>query len=180
MPIFTNSVFPAAGEAGDGGGIIQVRNFHRSGPLSYSSVNDTTYNCLLYSEITPSDSSNKILIMGSIDGIANRGGGGEAEAWLGTNTTATNGTTITANDQGVGAWTNLAPVTGLMGWSRESQHIGSTTFHIMHSPGSTSLQRYCLITNRRSGIYVNNEFNTSPDAGGSDQGTSIILMEISS
>lgn len=180
MAIFTDGLFPSGGEAGDGGGIIQVRNFHRSGPLSYNSVNDTTYNCLLYSEITPRNTSNKILIMGSIDGVANRGGGGEAEAWIGYNATAPNGTTITASDQSVGGWTNLAPVTGLMAWSRENQTIGSYNFHIMHSPATTSICRYSLITNRRTSIYVNNEFNTSPDAGGSDQGTSIILMEISS
>ena len=63
MSIFTNGLFPSGGEAGDGGGIIQVRNFHRSGPLSFSQGSSSSYNCLLYSEITPRDSSNKILIM---------------------------------------------------------------------------------------------------------------------
>ena len=36
MTIFTNKIFPSGGEAGDGGGIVQVRTFHRSGPLSFS------------------------------------------------------------------------------------------------------------------------------------------------
>ena len=180
MTIFTNKIFPSAGEAGDGGGIVQVRNFHRSGPLNYSTAGDQTYNCLLYSEITPRDSSNKILIMGSIDGVAHRSSSGEWEAWVGYNATAPNGTTITGNDQAVGGWTNLAPVTGLGAWNNASQTIGSYNFHVMHSPGSTSLQRYELINNTRSGVFINNEWNTNPDAGGSDQGTSIILMEISS
>lgn len=180
MTIFTNKIFPAGGEAGDGGGIVQVRNFHRSGPLSFSQGSSSSYNCLLYSEITPRDSSNKILIMGSIDGVAYRSGSGEWEAWLGYNALASNGTTITANDQGVGSWTNLCPVTGLGAWNNASQTIGSYNFHVLHSPGSTSLQRYELINNTRSGVFINNEWNTNPDAGGSDQGTSIILMEISS
>ena len=179
MAIFTNGVFPAGGEAGDGGGIVQVRNFHRSGPLSYSGINSSTYNCLLYSEITPSDNTNKILIFASIDGVANRGGS-EWEAWIGYNANATNGSTITASDQGVGGWTNLAPITGLGSWGSGDQTIGSYNAHILHAPATTSLCRYEIITNRRSSIYVNNEWNTSPDAGGSDQGTSLILMEISS
>ena len=68
--------------------------------------------------------------MGSIDGVAYRSGSGEWEAWLGYNATAPNGTTITANDQGVGAWTNLAPVTGLGAWNNASQTIGSYNFHV--------------------------------------------------
>ena len=81
-------------------------------------------------------------------GVAYRSGSGEWEAWLGYNSaTAPNGTTITANDQGVGGWTNLAPVTGLGAWNNASQTIGSYNFHVMHSPGSTSLQRYELINN---------------------------------
>ena len=180
MTVFTNKIFPAGGEAGDGGGIVQVRNFHRSGPLSYSGVNSSTYNCLLYAEITPRDNSNKILIFGSIDGVAYRANSGEWEAWLAYNATAPNGTTITANDQSVGGWTNLCPMTGLGAWSNASQTIGSYNAHFMHNPGSTSLQRYEIITNRRTSVYVNDEWNTNPDAGGTDQGTSLILMEISS
>ena len=180
MAIFTNGIFPAGGEAGDGGGIIQVRNFHRSGPLSYSNNNSSnTYNTLLYSEITPRNNSNKILIFASIDGVANRGNS-EWEAWIGYNATAPNGTTITASDQSVGGWTNLAPITGLGAWGSNDQTIGTYSAHILHAPATTSVCRYEIITNRRSAIFVNNEWNTSPDAGGSDQGTSLILMEVAS
>tara|TARA_B100001248_G_scaffold159012_1_gene119916 strand:+ start:174 stop:728 length:555 start_codon:yes stop_codon:yes gene_type:complete len=184
MAIFTNNVFPSGGETGHGGGIIQVKNFSRSGPLYYYKINEGVYLSVLISDITPSSSNNKILILASLDGTAHRGGSGnsaagEFEGWLGYNATY-NGSVVTSNEAGVTAFTNLAPITGLGAWSNSSQVVGSKNAHILHSPGTTSICRYCLIVNRRSAVYVNNEWNTNPDAGGSDQGTTITLMEISS
>tara|TARA_R100000278_G_scaffold102095_1_gene78624 strand:+ start:1032 stop:1553 length:522 start_codon:yes stop_codon:yes gene_type:complete len=173
MGVFTNTLYPAGGEAGDGGGIVQVRTFSRSGPLSYSAVNQSTYNCLLYGEITPRTATNKILIFASINGVANRGGG-EWESWLGYNTTAPNGTTVTGSDQAVGNWTTINMMTGLGSWGRNDQTIGTDTGNAIHSPNTTNAARYAIITNRKSSIYVNNEWSTN------DQGTSLILMEISS
>ena len=180
MAIFTNGVFPAGGEAGDGGGIIQVAQGSRSGPVYYYQIGTGTYICACYADITPRDSNNKILINASLDGVANPGSSGEWEAWLGYNTTAPNGTTVTGVDQGVGGWTNIGVVTGLGGWNTTNQSIGTYNAHVLHSPATTNICRYCIIVNRRSGVYFNNEFNTGPDAGGSDQGTTITLMEISS
>ena len=185
MAIYTGQIFPAGGEAGHGGGIVQVKHFSRSGPLYYYKINDGVYLCVLYSDITPTRADSKILIFASLDGAAHRGGSGnsqagEFEGWVGYNTTAPNGTTVTGNEQGVGSFTNLAPITGLGAWNNTNQVVGSKNAHILHSPGTTNICRYCIIVNRRSAVYVNNEWNTSPDAGGSDQGTTITLMEITS
>lgn len=184
MALFGNGVFPAGGEAGDGGGIIQVRNFSRIGPLYYYKINSGVYLSVLYADITPSKSTNKILIFASLDGAAHRGGSGnsqagEFEGWVGYNATYS-GNPVTGNEQGVSAFTNLAPITGLGAWNNANQVVGSKNAHILHSPGTTSLCRYTIIVNRRSAVYVNNEWNTGPDVGGSDQGTTITLMEISS
>ena len=174
MGIFTNSLYPAGGETGSGGGIIQVRSFSRSGPLQYNGINASTYNCLLYGEITPQTATNKILIFASINGVANRGGN-EWEAWLGYNATAPNGTTITGSDQGVGNWSGtLGMMTGLGSWGRNDQTIGTFTSNEIHSPATTNTCRYAIITNRKSTIYINNEWSSG------NKGTSLILMEVSS
>ena len=184
MAIFTNNVFPSGGETGHGGGIIQVKNFSRSGPLYYYKINEGVYLSVLVSDITPSSSNNKILILASLDGAAHRGGSGnsaagEFEGWVGYNATY-NGSAVTSNESGVTAWTNLAPITGLGAWSNTNQVVGSKNAHILHSPGTTNICRYTLIVNRRQAVYINNEWNTNPDAGTPDQGTTITLMEISS
>lgn len=181
MTIFTNSVFPADGESGDGGGVIQVTHGSRSGPVYYYRIGSTTYICACYADITPRKNTNKILIQAHLNGLAHRGGNsGEFEGWVGYNATAPNGTTVTAFDQAVGGWTNLAPITGLGTWNTSSLNYGSETSICLHSPNTTNICRYIIILNRRSDIYFNNEWNTNPDAGGSDQGTTITLMEVSS
>ncbi len=179
MAIYTNGVFPAGGLAGDGGGIIQVAHGSRSGPVSYSSSNKTTYQCACYAEITPRDSTNKILIFASLDGVAHRSNSGEFEGWLTYNANAPNGTTITGADQAVGGWTNIGVITGLGAWHNSSQSIGSFSCCQLHSPNTTNVCRYQIVLNRRSAVYFNNEFNTDPDAGGSDLGTTIMLLEVS-
>lgn len=178
MAIYTNGVFPAGGLAGDGGGIIQVAQGSRSGAVYYYGISSGTYICACYADMTPRDSNNKILINASLDGVANRGGT-EWEAWLGYNATAANGTTITGADQAVGGWTNIGVLTGLGSWGSNDQTIGTYNAHVLHSPATTNVCRYSIILNRRSHAYFNNEWNTSPDAGGSDQGTTITLMEVS-
>jgi len=184
MAIFTNGVFPSGGEAGDGGGIIQVAHGSNSGAQYYYKINDGVKISVCYADITPRNSSNKILIFASLDGVANRGGSGNAqsgefESWLGYNATY-NGSTVTSSGSGVTAWTNIGNITGLGAWYNTNQSVGSYTCCSLHSPNTTNICRYTIIANRRSAVYFNNEFNTNPDAGGSDQGTTILLMEVSS
>ena len=64
MTIFTNQIFPASGEAGTGGGIIQVKYMVKTSPTSY---NGSSFGDLggLSVSITPRNGTNKILIMSS-------------------------------------------------------------------------------------------------------------------
>tara|TARA_R100000278_G_scaffold1973_2_gene3865 strand:- start:141 stop:608 length:468 start_codon:yes stop_codon:yes gene_type:complete len=76
MGIFSNSLFPSAGEAGHGGGIIQVKINHKTAKFATQSTSYTDvtgFDC----SITPKSSSNKILVLTSAgfgaggDGIEN-------------------------------------------------------------------------------------------------------------
>ena len=64
MAIFANQIFPASGEQGTGGGIIQVKYMLKTSPSSY---NGSSFGEIggLDVTITPQNSSNKILIMSS-------------------------------------------------------------------------------------------------------------------
>ena len=75
---------------------------------------------------------------------------------------------------GAGKTTTINMMTGLGSWGRNDQTIGTDTGNAIHSPNTTNAARYAIITNRKSSIYVNNAWSTN------DQGTSLILMEVSS
>jgi len=64
MAIFTNGLFPAAGEQGTGGGIIQVKYTLKTSPSSYNGSSFGEIGGLDVS-ITPQNSGNKILVMSS-------------------------------------------------------------------------------------------------------------------
>ena len=64
MTIFTNQIFPASGEAGTGGGIIQVKYMVKTSPTSYNGSSFGDIGGLSVS-ITPRNGTNKILIMSS-------------------------------------------------------------------------------------------------------------------
>ena len=64
MGLFSNALFPSTGEAGDGGGIIQVKIEQKTGKFA---TNSTSYTDVsgFYCSITPKSSSNKILVITS-------------------------------------------------------------------------------------------------------------------
>ena len=64
MAIFTNGIFPAAGEQGHGGGIIQVKQTIVTQRVSYNGSSFAEIGQLDIG-ITPQSSSNKILVMSS-------------------------------------------------------------------------------------------------------------------
>ena len=171
MALRTDKIYPLSGEAGNGGGIIQVKFAHREGAFSFSSNSSTTYKTVLTCSITPQSSSNKIFIHASGDGVANRGGG-EWEAWLGLNANAT------ANNADPTSWTTLAMMTGLgswMGGSSEQYSIGTYGVNYLHHPNTTSNTNYSIICNRKTAVYWNNEFT-----GSNPRGTTITLWEVAS
>ena len=172
MAIYTDQIFPAGGEAGDGGGVIQVISSTRTGDVSYSASSASVYKNLLVTSITPRRSDSKILVMGSADGIAHRNSTnytGEWEGYLAYNPNNT------STDGAPTSWvTTLGMITGLGGWGGGGQMgKGSHAYSYLHSPGTTSVCYYSLSINRRTTSWFNNEY-------GGSRGTSIILMEISS
>ena len=172
MAIYTGQIFPAGGEAGHGGGIIQVKSAYRSGAISYSQSSASVYQNLLVIDITPTRSDSKILVMGSADGVAHRSNGNHSGEWEGYLAYNPNNT---SNDGAPTAWTTtLGMITGLGGWGAFGQAtVGSIGFNFLHSPATTSNCVYSLSINRRTQSWFNEEY-------GGANGCSIILMEISS
>ena len=172
MAIFAGQYFPAGGEVGFGGGILQVKSAFRTGQVSYSQSSASVYKNLLVVDITPTRSDSKILVMGSADGVAHRNTDnytGEWEGYLAYNPNNT------SNDGAPTGWTTtLGMITGLGAWGGFSQAtIGSIGFNFIHQPATTNQIYYSITVNRRKQSWFNNEY-------GGSKGTSIILMEISS
>ena len=172
MAVYSSRYFPSGGEAGFGGGILQIKTGFRTGAVEYSQSSASVYKNLLVVDITPTRSDSKILVMGSADGVAHRNAtnySGEWEGYLAYNPNNTN------NDGAPTAWTTtLGMITGLGGWGGGGQMGKSSMgFNFLHQPSTTNACYYSLSINRRTTSYFNNEY-------GSSKGTSIILMEISS
>lgn len=172
MAVYASQYFPSGGEAGLGGGIIQIKSGTRSGDISYSGSSASVYKNLLVVNITPTRADSKILVMGSADGVAHRNSSnytGEWEGYLAYNPN------VTTNDGAPTQWaTTLGMITGLGGWGGGAEMgKGSHGFNFLHEPATTSICHYSLSVNRRTTSWFNNEF-------GSANGCSIILMEISS
>tara|TARA_B100000282_G_scaffold64188_1_gene43115 strand:+ start:1424 stop:1942 length:519 start_codon:yes stop_codon:yes gene_type:complete len=172
MAIYTDQIFPSGGEAGDGGGIVQVKSGSRSGPITYSGSSASQYYNLLVVSITPRRSDSKILVMGSADGVAHRNSNnytGEWEGYLAYNPNNT------SNDGAPTAWSaTLGMITGLGGWGGGAEMgKGSHAYSYLHFPNTTNACHYSLAINRRTTSWFNNEY-------GGARGCSIILMEISS
>jgi len=172
MAIFTSGVFPSGGEVGDAGGVVQVVKTNRNGEFSFSQSSASVYQNVLVCPITPTKSSNKILVMASCDGKASRNSGnhsGEYECWLAYNPNNTN------NSGDVTSWGHtLGMMTGLGAWGAFGEaSIGSYEYKEIHSPNTTSQVHYAIVANRRSQSWFNNEY-------GGNNGTSLVLMEISS
>lgn len=172
MAIYSGQYFPAGGEVGFGGGILQVKTAFRTGPIEYSQSSASVYKNLLVCDITPTRSDSKILVMGSADGVAHRNATNYTGEWEGYLAYAPNNT---SNDGAPTAWTTtLGMITGLGGWGGGGQMgKGSHAFSYLHEPSTTSQIYYSISVNRRTTSYFNNEY-------GGSRGTSIILMEISS
>ena len=172
MAIYSGQYFPAGGEVGFGGGILQVKSAFRTGPVTYSTSSASVYKNLLVCDITPTRSDSKILVMASADGVAHRNStnySGEWEGYLAYNPNDTN------NDGAPTVWTTtLGMITGLGGWGGHMEAGKSSMgFNYIHHPATTNTCYYSLSVNRRTTSYFNNEY-------GGSRGTNIILMEISS
>ena len=73
MSIFTDGIYPAGGEAGDGGGIIQTKYYVYKDVRSIGTSGNWTVIPYWDATITPRSSSNKILITSWLDWAGNGG-----------------------------------------------------------------------------------------------------------
>ena len=83
MAVYAGQYFPSGGEAGFGGGILQVKSAFRTGAISYSISSASDYKNLLVCAITPTRSDSKILILISAHGSSSYWGGTCCGAWQG-------------------------------------------------------------------------------------------------
>tara|TARA_R100000458_G_C8175389_1_gene174358 strand:+ start:41 stop:550 length:510 start_codon:yes stop_codon:yes gene_type:complete len=169
MTIYADHIFPSGGEAGHGGGIVQVaRAFHTSG-LSYS-MNNTYHTANMSVSITPRSSSNKILIMWDINVATTSSSGGY---FLGIRRSAPNASNI-VDASATNAW-GVTPTGGLSNGNLQSVNV---PMFWIDEPNTTST---CTYSPRLYGVsgtstmYLNRTH--SYNSGGRSQ---MLLFEVSS
>ena len=172
MPIFTNQLYPAGGEAGQGGGIIQIVYVEKTDTWSSNTGGSFVDITGMSLTITPRSSSNKILICPSLNMVAetsHRHGfrilRGTAELHLAA--TAGNRRTVTSGQGN--------PPNSVMNYHYFTPYLDS--------PNTTSATTYklqCIGEGSSTNIYVN---RTNNDGDNSDKfrfASAMIAMEVSS
>ena len=176
MAIFTNGVFPAGGEAGDGGGIIQIKQTLKR---DVSSFGDSGRNSFIDSgidvTITPSDNSNKILLYWSI--------------YFGLSTQENIGLAIYANDsiindfRATGAGSNQQRG-GTQSYVDGGSYGGLNTGFYVDSPNTTSAIKYTpyimYLRNGNANFYINRNENDQIESYRGRFCSTFTAMEISS
>lgn len=167
--IKVNSIVPAGGLAGDGGGIIQtVYNFSNT----TDSTNSTTYVDVsgMSATITPQSSSSKILVV-FVVGNAGSSTSGRPHIYQ-----------ILRGATPIGLGQNLyggqSTFTGATG---ETTYMnGGWSYTILDTPATTSATTYKLQWKTFSNTaYINRGGSTSTGSWNSTGGSGIILMEVS-
>ena len=180
MALFTNGVFPAGGEAGNGGGIIQIKQTVWSGAAQYDPGNSiatdesdlTHLDCL----ITPQLSTNKILVIYRLNiSISGTTGGSRLKRSI------NNGsyTEICLGDSRGNRSRTTSGVSVYQGAWRNNEIV-----HFLDSPNTTSSIRYRIGFNTHDGrTFSVNRSQTDTNNAELDNETatsSLTLMEISS
>ncbi len=149
------SIFPVGGEAGDGGGIIQIVIMQKTDKFATNStsyVDVTGYNCT----ITPTSSSNKILVITSANFAAGQDGQNNYARLL------RGSTNILTNDQSI-----RMP---------NAYHVNTFVHTILDSPNTTSATTYKYQVKAESNEVFLNRGGSNVLRGQS----SIMLLEVSS
>ena len=137
MTLKTNKIFPRDGKAGDGGGIIQIKQGIITAPVENTtsgSWTDTGLSCA----ITPQSASNKVFCMVSLGSIS-----GDA----GTST----GFRLVRGSTNIGMPDSDALQSGFTNiYDADQQILASACFNYLDSPATTSATTY-KITWRNSG-----------------------------
>ena len=169
MGLFTNSIFPAAGEAGSGGGIIQIVFANHTSALSYY-TNNSYHTVNMSVSLTPKSSSSKILIMWDINCATDGGAGGY---FLGIRRSSPNASNI-VDASATNAW-GFTPTGGLSNGHLQSVNV---PMFWVDTPNTTSACTYSPRLYGVSGASTCwfNRTNTYASGGRSQ----MLLMEVSS
>ena len=180
MAIYTNGVFPAGGEAGNGGGIIQIKQTVSSGAAQFNPGNTfatdesdlTSLDCL----ITPQLSSNKILVIYRLNiSISGTTGGSRLKRSINNGSYSE----LCLGDARSNRSRTTSGVSVYQGAWRNNEIV-----HFLDSPNTTSSIRYRIGFNTHDGrTFSVNRSQTDTDNAELDNETatsSLTLMEISS
>ncbi len=180
MGIFTNGVFPAAGEGGDGGGIIKIRQTVWSGAGQFNPGNNiatdeydlTSLDCT----ITPELSSNKILVIYRLNiSISGTTGGSRLKRSINSGSYSE----LCLGDSSGNRSRTTSGVSVYQGAWRNNEIV-----HFLDSPNTTSQIRYRIGFNTHDGrTFSVNRSQTDTNNAELDNEratSSLTLMEISS
>tara|TARA_R100000388_G_C7166996_1_gene122006 strand:- start:81 stop:623 length:543 start_codon:yes stop_codon:yes gene_type:complete len=180
MALYTNGVFPADGEQGDGGGIIQIKQTVWSGAAQFDPGNSiatdesdlTSLDC----SITPRDDGNKILIIYRLNiSISGTTGGSRLKRKIGSGSYSE----ICLGDSRGNRSRTTSGVSVYQGAWRNNEIV-----HFLDAPNTTSTVTYRVGFNTHDGrTFSVNRSQTDTNNAELDNETatsSVTLMEISS
>ena len=164
MTLKTNKIFPRDGKAGDGGGIIQIKQGIITAPVSTStsgSFTDTGLSCA----ITPQSASNKIFCMVSLGSISQPAG-------------TSVGFRLVRGSTDIGVPDSTALQSGFTNvYDPDGQFLASASFNFLDSPATTSATTYKITWRNSSSTSYLGRFNGS--ATNYNGVSTLILMEVS-
>jgi len=164
MTLKTNKIFPRDGKAGDGGGIIQIKQGIITAPVSTStsgSFTDTGLSCA----ITPQSASNKIFCMVSLGSISQPAG-------------TSVGFRLVRGSTDIGMPDSTALQSGFTNvYDPDGQFLASASFNFLDSPATTSATTYKITWRNSSSTSYLGRFNGS--ATNYNGVSTLILMEVS-
>ena len=176
MALFTGGVFPAGGETGDGGGILQVTSGHRTGEFSFSQSSASVYQNILVVAITPTRSDSKILVNVNLSFCFSDDGKGH----FGLQRTIGGGTAAAiACGASAGSRQQMSG-----GYYQDNQaYVNTVNFSFLDSPATTSACAYYPTFAHDSSVTktysINRSGGDSDSAQNASYMSSILLYEVS-
>ena len=181
MAIFTNGIFPAAGEQGHGGGIIQVKQTIVTQRVTYGGGSFAEIGQLDVG-ITPQSSSNKILVMSSRSMSSADGSSLPYPRLRLTRRIGSTSNSFVELEKGDAGGNRTRCMMGTSPAQGSSSECQPFAFNYIDTPNTTSQCTYMWQAKNYSGRYLQiNGSNTSSDANVAVAGiATMIAMEFSS
>ena len=181
MALFTNQIFPAAGEAGTGGGIVQVKYMLKTSPSSYNGSSFGEIGGLDVS-ITPQNSTNKILIMSSWSMSSSDGSSLPYPRLRLVRRIGDNSQSFVELEKGDAGGNRTRCMMGTSPANGSQSQCQPFAFNYIDTPNTTTVCTYMWQAKNYSGRYLQiNGTNTSSDGNVAVSGiATMIAMEFSS